>query len=198
MNLKHFALLAAFSVLAVSSCSDSESGSARPGAFSPSSGFALSPELAANLPEGMSVEQIESGRKLYSSLGRCQACHGFAGRGSRQGPPLDGKAPWLHQDGSPEGLAQIIKSGVAKPKRYVMPMPPMGGGSLDDEQIQAIAAYLWSLGPHEPSTPPEQHEAGPHDAEDAEDAEDAGEKQGETKEPEEQETGSEAKQETSD
>lgn len=100
---------------------------------------------AANLPEGVTPALIEQGRKLYSGLGRCQACHGFGGRGSTQGPPLNGKAPWLHTDGSYESLVEVIRTGVPKPKRYMIAMPPAGGAPLTDEHIRAVAAYTWSI-----------------------------------------------------
>lgn len=145
--MKRVALILSVGLLFACSGSDSAPGSSSsaPSNSARAPGFTLDPVIAANLPQGLSVEQVDAGRRLYSSLGRCQACHGFAGRGSRQGPPLDGKSQWIHGDGSPESLAQIIKEGVAKPKRYVMPMPPMGGGTLNDEQIQSIAAYVWTL-----------------------------------------------------
>jgi len=76
--------------------------------------------------------------------GTCYACHGQDGKGSGVGPDLtDGE--WLNTDGSLEGIAKTIKSGVPTPKKAPAPMPPMGGATLTDEQVQAVAAYEYSL-----------------------------------------------------
>ena len=55
---------------------------------------------------------------------------------------------WLWSDGSAAGLEQTIRTGVMQPKQYRDPMPPMGGGQLSDEQLKAVAAYVWALGHH--------------------------------------------------
>jgi mono/diheme cytochrome c family protein len=74
----------------------------------------------------------------------CYACHGQDAKGSAVGPNLtDGE--WLNTDGSLEGLVKTIKSGVPSPKKAPAPMPPMGGAALTDEQVQAVAAYEYSL-----------------------------------------------------
>ena len=76
--------------------------------------------------------------------GTCYACHGQDGKGSGVGPNLtDGE--WLNTDGSLEGIAKTIKSGVPSPKKAPAPMPPMGGAALTDEQVQAVAGYAYSL-----------------------------------------------------
>jgi glucose/arabinose dehydrogenase/mono/diheme cytochrome c family protein len=74
----------------------------------------------------------------------CTGCHGMNGKGSPLGPDLTGKQ-WLWSDGSLEGIAKTISDGVMQPKKYRSPMPPKGGAQLTDEQIKALAAYVWSL-----------------------------------------------------
>ena len=32
-----------------------------------------------------------------------------------------------------------------KPKKFQTPMPPMGGSRLSEDQVQAVAAYVYSL-----------------------------------------------------
>ena len=76
--------------------------------------------------------------------GTCFACHGQDGKGSGVGPNLtDGE--WLNTDGSLAGIAKTIKAGVPTPKKAPAPMPPMGGAALTDEQVEAVAAYEYSL-----------------------------------------------------
>jgi mono/diheme cytochrome c family protein len=51
----------------------------------------------------------------------------------------------LWTDGSHTAIAKIIADGVPKPKRYRGPMLPMGGAQLSQQQISAVAAYVWGL-----------------------------------------------------
>jgi mono/diheme cytochrome c family protein len=60
------------------------------------------------------------------------------------GPDLTGKK-WLWSDGSYAGIAKTIADGVLQPKEYRSPMPPRGGSQLSDDQVSALAAYVWAL-----------------------------------------------------
>jgi len=76
----------------------------------------------------------------------CYVCHGPAGKGvAGLGPNLTDKE-WLHGDGSLAFIAKTVTEGVAKPKKAPAPMPPKGGGQLNEAQINAVAAYVHSLG----------------------------------------------------
>ena len=76
----------------------------------------------------------------------CYVCHGPAGKGvNGLGPNLTDKE-WLNADGSLPSIEKVITEGVSKPKKMPAPMPPKGGGQLNDSQIKAAAAYVWSLG----------------------------------------------------
>jgi mono/diheme cytochrome c family protein len=63
------------------------------------------------------------------------------------GPALTGKN-WLWSDGSYAGIRKTITKGVARPKQYRSPMPPMGGAQLTSDQVSAVAAYVWSISHH--------------------------------------------------
>jgi mono/diheme cytochrome c family protein len=77
--------------------------------------------------------------------GTCYVCHGQDAHGSAVAPNLtDGE--WLHNDGTLAGITGTIKSGVPQPKKAPAPMPPMGGASLSDDQVKAVATYVHSLG----------------------------------------------------
>jgi mono/diheme cytochrome c family protein len=94
-----------------------------------------------------SPQQIALGDSVFHGQaggGTCYVCHGQDAKGSAVGPNLtDGE--WLNTDGSLEGIVKTIKSGVPTPKKAPAPMPPMGGATLTDEQVQAVAAYEYSL-----------------------------------------------------
>jgi mono/diheme cytochrome c family protein len=75
----------------------------------------------------------------------CYVCHGPAGKGvTGLGPDLT-DTDWVNGDGSLAFIEKVILEGVAKPKKMPAPMPPKGGGQLNDPQIKAAAAYVHSL-----------------------------------------------------
>jgi len=99
-------------------------------------------------PPGFTVEQVALGQRIYfgeAKGGTCIGCHGSDGRGSAAGGSLVGPQ-YQWSDGSPAGLAATITAGVAHPKRASGGMPARGGAALDDADVQAVAAYVWTLG----------------------------------------------------
>jgi mono/diheme cytochrome c family protein len=113
-------------------------------------GAELDSSQVARLPAGTTAEMAELGSTLYPS---CAVCHGFEGEGTQLGPDLHG-ADWIHITGGVDEIAWIIRSGVADPEDFPVPMPPMGGADLDDEQIRALATYVYLLGDEPSSSDP--------------------------------------------
>ena len=102
-------------------------------------------EQEVNLAAGVSQEQFDQGRQLFSGQAGCQACHGPSAGGTQLAPDLT-DAEWLNvPEPTVEALAGIIRSGVPQPREYPAPMPAMGGASLNDAQIQALAGYIASI-----------------------------------------------------
>jgi mono/diheme cytochrome c family protein len=101
---------------------------------------------AQELPEGVTKEMIEEGGTIYRGAGLCHACHGQQGKGlPNLGADLSDD-DWIHSDGSLDGIIATIKNGVSGDKSTVgTTMPPKGGSAISDEQIKAVAAYVWSL-----------------------------------------------------
>ena len=98
------------------------------------------------LAAGVTQAQFDQGRQLFTGQGGCQACHGPNATGTQLAPDLT-DANWLHVPGPQvEPIAQVIRTGVPVPAEFPAPMPPMGGASLDAEQIQALAGYVASIG----------------------------------------------------
>ena len=98
--------------------------------------------------EMVTDEMIQTGGGMFNS-GSCQRCHMQGGQGSGRAPALTDDE-WLHSDGGLEGIRATIISGVAedefKAGDYPYPMYAMGGMELDEDGLNALAAYVWSLG----------------------------------------------------
>jgi mono/diheme cytochrome c family protein len=106
---------------------------------------AEAPAPPTTLPAGVTQVDFDAGQQLYAGGGNCFSCHGMDASGGALGPNLrDGD--WLHSDGSIDGIAGTIQSGVAQPIQYPVGMPAMGGAQLTPEQVRQIAAYLYTLG----------------------------------------------------
>lgn len=101
---------------------------------------------AQELPEGVTEAMIKEGATLFSGAGICMACHGPDGKGiPNLGADLTDDE-WVHSDGSFEGIVKTILEGVAADKSTTgTVMPPKGGSALNESQIKAVAAYVWSL-----------------------------------------------------
>ena len=99
-----------------------------------------------SLPEGVTPEVVAEGRALFHGVAVCAACHGQDGQGvDGLGPDL-GDTTWVHSDGSLETIVEQIRTGVPSDQSTSgIAMPPMGGARLSDEQLRAVAAYVWSL-----------------------------------------------------
>lgn len=100
------------------------------------------------LPPGVTAEMVTDGERLYTT-GSCQRCHGATAEGAANGPSLK-SGPWLHIRGQYGEIVQLITTGVSRemkkdPDRR-FPMNPRGGPmNLTDEQVRAVAAYVWTI-----------------------------------------------------
>ncbi|MDR0788032.1 MAG: cytochrome c [Gemmatimonadota bacterium] len=97
--------------------------------------------VLARLPEGASMETLRTGRDQY---GPCLVCHGPEAEGTQLGPEFR-TSGWVHSDGTIEGIETVIRSGVARPQHFPVPMPAMGGGAFDEEHLRALATYVYAL-----------------------------------------------------
>jgi glucose/arabinose dehydrogenase/mono/diheme cytochrome c family protein len=117
----------------------------------------LSPEAgeeaavaALPVPEGSTRDELKLGARVFrgqEGSATCAGCHGSNARGTPLGPDLT-SGRWLWGDGSLAAITHTIEEGVATPKEYRSPMPPMGGPQLSKQDLDAVAAYVWALGHH--------------------------------------------------
>ncbi len=120
-------------------------------------GFPVTPEASPSrhadqpawqqtaLPDGVTPEMIAQGETLFAEV-NCTVCHGPEAKGlpGMTGDLTDGE--WSNVEGGTyESLIGVITSGLSADKTGGMAMAAKGGQSLTDEQVQALAAYLWSV-----------------------------------------------------
>ena len=106
-------------------------------------GQAAAQEKAA-APAGVTPAAIAKGDSIFHKDGLCYACHGSNAEGA-VGPSLT-DAEWLHGDGSYDMIVATVTSGVpAEKAKKGVAMPPKGGSAITEEQVKAVAAYVYSL-----------------------------------------------------
>jgi mono/diheme cytochrome c family protein len=104
----------------------------------------------AQAPAAVTPAAITLGDSLFHSKGNCYACHGANAQGA-VGPNLT-DAEWIHSDGSYDAIVKQITTGVtAEESKSKIPMPPKGGSQITDDEVKAVAAYVYSLSHKKPS-----------------------------------------------
>src|SRR5207247_10876034 len=103
---------------------------------------------APAIPAGVTPAMIAQGDTLFNTKS-CVRCHGPNGVGGPRAPNLTDQT-WIHIDGSYDAIVRIVTTGFTKAEQkdpqYQLTMNPRGGGMpLTDDQIRAVAAYVWSL-----------------------------------------------------
>lgn len=105
------------------------------------------PLRAAQEPQ-FTPQQLALGDSIFrgrAAGGTCFTCHQLNAKGLPDLAPDLTDTKWIHGDGSYEFIVETIKKGVMKPKQAAAPMLPRGGTSMTDDQILAVAAYVYSL-----------------------------------------------------
>jgi cbb3-type cytochrome c oxidase subunit III len=102
--------------------------------------------IKQEMPEGVTKETIAKGKAVYEGPGICSSCHGPAGKGI---PSLGANltdSEWLHSDGSYAGITKTVMEGVtAQASSSGVPMPAKAGTNISDDDVKAVAAYVWTL-----------------------------------------------------
>jgi mono/diheme cytochrome c family protein len=105
---------------------------------------ALGIRLPPTMPPGVTQSVIAEGKKIYSGRGLCYLCHGAVPVGGI-GPNLS-DATWLRSEGRYEEIVSQIFSGTAKEdSKTGVAMPPRGGSHISDDEVRAVAAYIWAV-----------------------------------------------------
>ena len=105
----------------------------------------LAAQATPERPGGVTDSAIVWGKALYHGSANCAACHGVEGRGTDEGPALTGGL-WLHGPGTYEWLVEQIKAGIPAHRTMTgKPMPMRGWVPMNDQDVRAVAAYVWSI-----------------------------------------------------
>lgn len=102
------------------------------------------------LPNGVTAVMVAQGDSIFHARS-CKNCHGADAHGAANGPNLT-TGTFHHSNGSYDGIISTITTGIPAdqimdPSHHI-PMPPRGGSRpapLTDEQIRAVAAYIYAL-----------------------------------------------------
>lgn len=97
-----------------------------------------------SLPPGVTAAMVTEGAALFTGPGTCFACHGQDAKGvPNLGANLTDNE-WTHAtNGTYDKIVEVINEGAQGSSGAVM--PPKGGSSITDQQVKAVAAYVWSL-----------------------------------------------------
>ena len=100
-------------------------------------------------PAAVTAAAITLGDSLFNN-GGCMRCHGAKGVGAANAPALNDDQWMQLKSGSYDEILQVITTGVPataiKDPMHKFPMGPRGGRmNLPDDQIKAVAAYVYSL-----------------------------------------------------
>lgn len=99
---------------------------------------------AQAIPAGATAAMVAKGDTIFHKQGLCYACHGQDAKGL-VGPNLTDDI-WLHSKGTYDDIVKQVMTGVPKEvSKSGIPMPPRGGSTISDDDVKAVAAYVYSL-----------------------------------------------------
>lgn len=98
------------------------------------------------LPDGVTEAMVEEGKTLFASTALCFSCHGTGEGVPNLGPNLTDDT-WLNIEDptSYDAFVNLINTGVPVPKEHMIPMVPRAGSGITDDQVAAVAAFVWTL-----------------------------------------------------
>ena len=139
-------VVSAITVLALTACGGGDSGNSGNSASSgTSSGAAAEGGTTGSVfPAGVTQAMVDEGQALFNGAGTCFACHGTDGAGSPVGPAMDDDE-WLQIEGSYVSIVEQIKAGTTTPAEFPGVMLPRGGTQMTDDQVEAVAAYVFVI-----------------------------------------------------
>jgi len=97
-----------------------------------------------SLPPGVTSAMVQRGKIVFDGPGLCHNCHGELAQGLL-GPNLT-DSEWWHAQGTYLMIVHRILDGVPLSESVTgNPMEPRGGSLISDDDVQSVAAYVWTL-----------------------------------------------------
>ena len=116
----------------------------QPAAESAAPAAETAPAMDMELPEGVTAAMVAQGEGIFMGAGICFTCHLQGGVGGPLAPNLTDDQ-WLNVDGTYEAIVNLVTTGVPEPMEHPGLMLPKGGTNISDEEVRAVAAYVWTL-----------------------------------------------------
>ena len=103
-------------------------------------------QAATPLPTGVTQAMVDQGKVIFGGKGLCYACHGKAGEGLLGPTTKLANHDWIHSKGTYPEIVAYVKSGVtAEQSKSGQMMPPRGGSTITDEEVNQVAAYVYVI-----------------------------------------------------
>jgi len=145
MQYRFHAVLGLVTLSAIMACGGGETAEQQPPAETTPATPPPDQGATAQLPPGVTQAMVADGQSLFTTTGLCFTCHGPDGKGTANAPDLTDDA-WLNISArNYDEIVNVIMTGVAQPKQFPAPMIAKGGSTITDEQVRAVAAYVYSL-----------------------------------------------------
>jgi mono/diheme cytochrome c family protein len=137
----------AVAVMSLAACGGEADPGTQTPAVEPAPATQPAPAAPMNLPEGVTAEMVAEGQAIFGGAGICVACHGPDAKGVGNLAPDLTDDTWLNISGrNYDEIVNLIMTGVPQPTEAAAPMLARGGSSITDEQVRAVAAYVYTLG----------------------------------------------------
>jgi mono/diheme cytochrome c family protein len=138
-----------FLILALGLACGGEGGDAaeetqEPAAETPAADESAAAAPSMDLPDGVTAEMVAQGETVFTGTGICYTCHMPGGVGGPLAPNLTDEE-WINIDGSYDAIINLVMTGVAEPVEHPGIMLPKGGTNISDDDVRAVAAYVWTL-----------------------------------------------------
>ncbi len=112
-----------------------------------------SAQAPAARPAGVTDSAIARGRAVFDGPANCTSCHGRRGEGSPRAPALN-DAKWIKGSGTYAEILERVVHGMPRRESSTgQPMPMRGWSPVSDDDVRAVAAYVWWLS-HQPGPAP--------------------------------------------
>jgi mono/diheme cytochrome c family protein len=112
------------------------------------SGAGLPDPQPGAVPQGATMAMVAEGDSIFHGMtanGTCFTCHGADGKGTPLAPSLVDDQ-WATGDGTYDCITKRVTEAMPNPTPpYTSPMLPMGGVQLTPAQVNAGAAYVYSI-----------------------------------------------------